>query len=760
MTPARYGSRIFFTALLLFILQFVIQTPDQAQAAGSPITMAGFGQTVVPGGNEGDTWDSTWRANGTTFLQNNDGYGWGGSNTSQHDRISQFNGSPDTPSTISGSNISSFLGSTYSTSIYEVDGALYHIICYSSQVPGNWVFRNPSLLKSTDGGATWINISGQTNTLPGDNAASSTFPSGWGEVNFVKYGQGGAAPNIDNAQTYVYLTNPDEANDHLYLARILRSDLSAWTTTFDKTKIQYYAGGAGATWSSSAASAVSIYDGKNSPTAMVYNYGLDRYVMTSFKSDSWLSPPIDSTIRMHEAPNPWGPWTTILEENGNNKNGDNLTWAYLMQSFTSNGGKKMWATTSGRSPYGLQLLPVYFTTNPVQSFEAETSSALTGVTTSTSVAGYTGSGYVTGFDSVGDKAEFTVNAATAGSHILKIRYNTSAYQSISFYVNGVKLDTLKLGKSQQVYATWTELTMFAWLTAGNNTITYKYDSGNSGNVNLDKLSLALYSTTPGLLPGPYPGSPTTTDDGDAGITYSGTWGSIPSGGYYNGSVHYSNASGNYAQYGFTGTSVKWMGAKNNDHGKADIYMDGVLDATIDTYSATFDKQQILYTKTGLSSGSHTIKIQLRSDKNAASSGYYTDVDAFITVPGATATTLDDNNAGITYSGAWSTTTTAGYYNSTLHYANTSGAYAQYTFTGTGIQWIGARSNDHGKVDIYIDGVFNSTLDTYSSTFDKQQTLFSIAGLASGSHTIKIQLRSDKNASSSNYYTDVDAFIVS
>lgn len=157
-------------------------------------------------------------------------------------------------------------------------------------------------------------------------------------------------------------------------------------------------------------------------------------------------------------------------------------------------------------------MPLYLTTQPVQSYEAE-NAALTGTSTASSKAGYTGSGYVTGFDTVGDKCQFNVNVSTSGAYIMKVRYNTTGDRIVSCYVNGIPLEKLKLGYSEE-YGIWTDMTVFAWLQSGNNTVTVQYDTGDSGNLNLDNLSLALYSTTPGSLPDCYPpGSQSTYGNG-------------------------------------------------------------------------------------------------------------------------------------------------------------------------------------------------------------------------------------------------------
>jgi len=622
--------------------QALAPTPA-AYAVSGDVTMAGIGSRVVPPGSHGDTWDSTWLANDRLLAQQNDGQGFGGAYV--NDRITEITGTPETPSTIVGANLNpgalgSTLGNTYSTSVYEVDGALYHIVCYSDQTPGAFSFRNASLLKSTDGGATWLNTAG-TSAIPADSSAASTFPASvWGEVNFVKYGRGGVAPNIDNAQTYAYLTNPNGVNNSdYYLARVKRSDLTNWVSTFDRTKIQYFSGGDGmldSSWSSNISNATSIYNrpGRASATAVVYNAGLGRYIATPFSSDSFASPQIESSVRVLQSPHPWGPWTDVLDENVNTKQSDNLAWSYLTQKFTTADGKKMWMTASGRAPYGLQFLPVYLTTSPVQTLQGE-SGMQTGTNSSTSVLGYEGSGYVTGLDAIGDSLTLSPSVSETGAYIVKFRYHTTSSTSLSWSVNGARQASLPIGRSVQTYTTWTEMSIFAWLTAGSNAITFSVDPGDPGNVDIDSMSLAFYSAVPDSLPGARPGSGLSgggpsVDDTSSAVTYSGAWSSNgnPNVGYYNDTFHYSNTPGAYAEYAFSGTSVSFYGSRNFDNGKADIYIDGVLDQTIDRYSPTTVKQQLLYSRAGLAPGSHTIRIVVRSDKNPASSNYYIDVDGF------------------------------------------------------------------------------------------------------------------------------------
>lgn len=248
----------------------------------------------------------------------------------------------------------------------------------------------------------------------------------------------------------------------------------------------------------------------------------------------------------------------------------------------------------------------------------------------------------------------------------------------------------------------------------------------------------------------------TVNDDNAAITWSGTWtDSNSAAGRLNGDEHYCNVTGNYAQFTFTGTTVTWLATKSSVRGNADVYIDNVFQQTVDQYSAASIYQQQLYVKGGLSSGQHTIKVVCKGTKNPSSTGYYIDVDAFVA---GSPLMANDDSAAVTYSGTWTdNNAAAGRYNGDEHYSNVTSNYALFTFTGTAVGWIATKSTNRGNADVYIDNIFIQTVDQYASSSVSQQQLYMKAGLAAGQHTIKVVCRGTKNAASSGYYIDADAF---
>jgi hypothetical protein len=114
---------------------------------------------------------------------------------------------------------------------------------------------------------------------------------------------------------------------------------------------------------------------------------------------------------------------------------------------------------------------------------------------------------------------------------------------------------------------------------------------------------------------------TRVNDDDAAITYSAKILPGANDDYYDKDMHSGTAVGEWCTFSFTGTGVKWIGGKAGDHGKADVYLDGKLDATIDSTAPSWLKQQEIYARTGLSNGPHLFMLRIKT------SGYQ-DVDAF------------------------------------------------------------------------------------------------------------------------------------
>jgi len=124
---------------------------------------------------------------------------------------------------------------------------------------------------------------------------------------------------------------------------------------------------------------------------------------------------------------------------------------------------------------------------------------------------------------------------------------------------------------------------------------------------------------------------------------------------------------------------------------------------------------------------------------------------------------NDSTTSATYSGSWNVQQTSGSwgaYEQDCHTTSTVGAFVEYSFNGQEISVMGGYGTNFGMVDVYMDGIYHSTLDLFmESTILYQRQLVNIYGLSSGNHTLKMVLSSDKNSNSSGNLFVIDRFDV-
>ncbi len=142
--------------------------------------------------------------------------------------------------------------------------------------------------------------------------------------------------------------------------------------------------------------------------------------------------------------------------------------------------------------------------------------------------------------------------------------------------------------------------------------------------------------------------------------------------------------------------------------------------------------------TGVNFGT-SFKVGLLSQSTAISA----DFDWFDVTSTSVPTRVNDNGATVTYTGTWAVSTTdSGFYNSDCHYSNIPiSSYVDCTFSGTSIKVIGTYNTNCGYADVYIDGSFIATINTYSPKLLYKQTLFSKTDLSNTNHTIRVYIKS-------------------
>lgn len=202
-----------------------------------------------------------------------------------------------------------------------------------------------------------------------------------------------------------------------------------------------------------------------------------------------------TAVTLHWTANNWSSITdTAMTRNGTTftanlsvAEGATLTYCYHItaptDSWDNNGGKNWTVTIPSAGRY-----------------EAENAALTGGAKVNTNHTGYSGAGFVDGYTASGAATAFTVQASAAGTYNTTLRYAnaTGSSKTVSVYVNGTRIKQSTF-PSLSSWDTWADQTESLNLQAGSNTITYKYDSADSGNINIDYVTVL-----PGTTPTPTP----------------------------------------------------------------------------------------------------------------------------------------------------------------------------------------------------------------------------------------------------------------
>jgi hypothetical protein len=264
---------------------------------------------------------------------------------------------------------------------------------------------------------------------------------------------------------------------------------------------------------------------------------------------------------------------------------------------------------------------------------------------------------------------------------------------------------------------------------------------------------------------------TRFEESSSAIQYSDEWLNHVSAMHSGGAAKLAVNPGARATFTFSGQTARWIAFRDQWAGIANVYVDGVFKQEIDTYASPQMVQTVMFTTTGLGAGVHTLTVEVAGRHNPSSLGNWVWIDAFdasaaadgVAAKGGTGTSaftrVEQTNAAIAYSGlwAWSTVSRTFLSGGSATLAAMSGARATFTFTGTQARWIGFRDSYAGIVNVYIDGVLQTQVDTYSFESRANVGLYTTPTLAPGTHTLTLEATGTRNPMSGGNWVWVDAF---
>ena len=229
---------------------------------------------------------------------------------------------------------------------------------------------------------------------------------------------------------------------------------------------------------------------------------------------------------------------------------------------------------------------------------------------------------------------------------------------------------------------------------------------------------------------------------------------------------FNRSEGARAAFSFTGTTVRWIGFRAPWAGIARVFLDDVFVSELDLYAPSEEERAVVFSRTGLPNGSHTLTVEATGRKNAASPDYAVVVDAFDVAPASpppTAGTRVEETA-LTLTGGWTPAGTTGVWSDGTPEGGaavasaTPGAQATFSFIGTEVRWIGFRGPGTGIARVFLDGAFQAEVDTFAPT-EMQAVVFAATSLAAATHTLTIDVTGRMNPAATDSVIVVDALDV-
>jgi hypothetical protein len=156
--------------------------------------------------------------------------------------------------------------------------------------------------------------------------------------------------------------------------------------------------------------------------------------------------------------------------------------------FSSENGTQLWSTEAW---YTLNSLvggvPAAVT------YEAERAALSGGATVNSNHPNYSATGFVDGYWNKGAATTFSVTAPSTGAYNVALRYSNGpdpapGAKTVSVYVNGTRVRQVRLASTTN-WDTWSTQPETLTLNAGVNTVAYRFDDADAGNVNLDNITV-------------------------------------------------------------------------------------------------------------------------------------------------------------------------------------------------------------------------------------------------------------------------------
>ena len=214
----------------------------------------------------------------------------------------------------------------------------------------------------------------------------------------------------------------------------------------------------------------------------------------------------------------------------------------------------------------------------------------------------------------------------------------------------------------------------------------------------------------------------------------GTWVNVGYAQASNGTYLRADAAGETAVFTVTGTWLNLGFLADSNSGQAEIFIDGISQGVLDLYRR--DITPISFVYDGLSAGSHTVTVAALGTANPLSLNDFVHLDYLDVYNGGSYADglVEQSDGRIFKSTNWTAVNDANA--SGGSYLRSNNAAAWFPFTGDSVTFQALAYPSGGKTHVYIDGVYQTTLDLYNPLVSITRTL-SFDGLGAGPHVMQI-----------------------
>ncbi|MDU4937971.1 MAG: cohesin domain-containing protein [Clostridium sp.] len=260
-----------------------------------------------------------------------------------------------------------------------------------------------------------------------------------------------------------------------------------------------------------------------------------------------------------------------------------------------------------------------------------------------------------------------------------------------------------------------------------------------------------------LRPGSY-------EENHSAINYNGTWENNSNPSHSSGSAKLSTTASDSIEFFFNGTGFQWYSNLNIYRGYANIYIDGNLVKSLDTYSNIDKFNSSVFSIYNLENKLHHVKIQVANKKHPDAANNRIAIDRIVIMNTSDYTIInqglyDETSSSLKYTGYWENNTNPLHNSGNVLLSTATNNSVEFMFSGTGFDWYSNLNKYRGYANIYIDGNLIAAVDTYSLTDKYNSLVYSIRNLENTVHHIKIEASGKSNINSSNNRIAIDSIII-